>query len=113
MGDVRADGITVERLQLVADRNALIQLPQGRRAINIEPAGDYRMPSQELLWVRIQQSLFRRGMKRIDLTAEIANALQDTANDQVATRTYFASNFAAPNNWVLPRRMMLMLSFAY
>jgi hypothetical protein len=92
---------------------ALVQLPQGRRAINIEPAGKYRLPSQELLWIRVQKSLFRQGTRRLDVTAELANALQDTAHDAVATRTFFASNFAAPNNWVLPRRVLLMVSFAY
>jgi hypothetical protein len=85
---------------------ALVQLPQGRLSINIAaPGDDYRFPFQKLLWLRFNKSLFRHGTRRIDLGAELDNTLQNTAFDGVATQNFFASNFAQPITWTLPRRL--------
>ena len=84
--------------------------PQGRLAINLAPAGDYRMPAQKLLWLRFNRALIRRGTHRLDVGAEVDNALQNQAFDAIATQTFAASNFAQPVSWVLPRRMFLSLN---
>jgi hypothetical protein len=85
---------------------ALVQLPQGRRSVNIEPSnGTYRLPSQELLHLRLGKILFRRGDKRLDLGAEIWNLLQDTANNAILTQNFFSPTFLAAGDWIEPRRM--------
>src|SRR5262249_37291755 len=79
----------------------LVQLPQGRIAINIAPPGDaYRFPAQNLLWLRFNKTLFRLGTRRIDAGAELDNALQSGAHDGIATQNLFAPNFAQPVTWV-------------
>jgi hypothetical protein len=85
---------------------ALVSLPQGRIAVNIAPPGAaYRFPTQNLLWLRFNKTLYRLGARRIDAGAELDNALQNRAYDSVATQNLFAPNFAQPVTWVLPRRL--------
>jgi hypothetical protein len=87
---------------------ALIQLPQGRRAINIEPPGSYRLPSQRLLDIRVTKIMFRRGDRRLELSAELANALQETAHASVVSQNFFSATFGAPATFIDPRRLNLV-----
>jgi hypothetical protein len=93
---------------------ALVQLPQGRLSINIEKAdGTYHIDTQDLLWLRFTKSLFRKGARRLDLNAEIANVLQDKAFDSVQTRNFFAANFGQGQTFVVPRLMFLSASMKF
>src|SRR5262249_37943188 len=69
---------------------ALVQLPQGRRAINIEAPGSYRYSMQKPLSFRISKILFQHGQRRLDLGTEILNVLQDEAEDTIITQNYFS-----------------------
>jgi hypothetical protein len=91
-------------------RQASIALPQGRRNINIEPAdGTYRVPAQRLLYIQFTKLLFRTATRRIELTGELANALQDKGYLSVASQVFNASNFGAPSGaYNQPRRLSLI-----
>ena len=84
---------------------ALVQLPQGRRSINIERAGNYRLPTQELLYLQLEKTIFSVGGRRVMVGGQIWNVLQDTAHDDVVTQNFFSDNFGVPDQWVIPRRM--------
>jgi hypothetical protein len=87
---------------------ALVQLPQGRRSVNIEPAGAFRYPSQEMLNFLFSKFLFRRGARSAELIAELKNTLQDTAHSAVITRNFFSATFGQPSTWIEPRRMSIV-----
>ncbi len=84
---------------------ALVNLPQGRRSVNIEPAGDYRLPHVGLVYIRVAKSLFRKGDRRVELSAEIANALQDTGHSSVVSRNFYSTTFGQGSAWMEPRRL--------
>jgi hypothetical protein len=85
---------------------ALVQLPQGRRSVDIAAPGSYRTPSQELLYLRFNKILFRHSGRRVEVAAELANALQSEAFLTVATQNFFASNFGqSSGNYIQPRRL--------
>jgi hypothetical protein len=88
---------------------ALVQLPQGRRSVNIEPPGDFRLPTQELLGIRFTKSLLQRGHRRIDLSAEVLNSLQDLGHRSVVSQNFFATTFGAPSQYIEPRRMQFVI----
>ena len=89
---------------------ALISLPQGRRAVNIAPPdGTFRIPAQKLLFVRVSKVLFRDGDRRLEVSAELANALQDKGYQGVASQDFFATNFGqSAGNYIQPRRLILL-----
>jgi hypothetical protein len=93
---------------------AQVQLPQGRLTINIAKAdGTYRLPSQQLLWFRYLQTLFTFGTRRLDVGADLSNALQDTAHTGIVSQNIQAATFGEPDEWVLPRRMRFQASFKW
>jgi hypothetical protein len=92
---------------------ALVQLPQGRRSINIEPAGNYRLPSVHLMYMRFSRDVFRMGSRRVSVGAEIMNVLQDKGANAVQTQNLFATNFGEADEWHEPRRMQLMVKFNF
>ena len=91
---------------------ALVQLPQGRLAVNFSKAdGTYRMPRQDILGLRFSKMLFARAdrTRRVELGAEIRNALQDTAYTDILSANFFGTTFGQGDGWVDPRRMVLYL----
>ena len=91
---------------------ALVQLPQGRLSIKFSKAdGTYRMPRQDILNVRFAKMLYFGGQRerRVEVGAEVRNALQDKAHIAIISANYFGTTFAQPNSWVDPRRMVLFL----
>jgi hypothetical protein len=87
---------------------ALVTLPQGRRSVNIEPAGNYRLPNVKLLYVRFTKTLFRHGDSRLELATEIANALQDKGHSSIVSRNFYSTTFGQGSAWMEPRRMYFM-----
>jgi len=91
---------------------ALVQLPQGRLSVNIAKAdGTYRLPHQNILNLRFAKMLFPGGdrTRRIEVGAEIRNALQETAHTDIVSANFFGTTFGQGDSWVDPRRMVLYL----
>jgi Carboxypeptidase regulatory-like domain/TonB dependent receptor-like, beta-barrel/TonB-dependent Receptor Plug Domain len=91
---------------------ANVTLPQGARPIFIEPLGSHRFSSQELLDLRLSKTL-RWGSGSVELLADILNALNDTAEEGVATRNFFNPNFGVSTNFVPPRRAMVGVRLSF
>ncbi len=117
---VRAMGtFTVPRTGLVIAANlqhftgkpwaatAQVRLPQGDQRILLEPRGTRRLPSQTLLDVRVSRTIALRPIGRIELLADVLNALNDTAGEALATDNLFSPNFGQPTVFMDPRRAMV------
>lgn len=92
---------------------ANVTLPQGVHPIHIETLGFRRLSSQELLDLRISKT-FRMGPTRsLALLVDILNALDDTAEEGVATRNRFSPNFGIGTDFVTPRGAMLGVRLAF
>lgn len=92
---------------------ANVNLPQGVRPVFIEPLGSRRLSSQETLDLRLSRT-FRMGeTTSVELLVDILNALDDTAEEGVATRNFYSPNFGIRTDFVTPRRAMagVRLSF--
>jgi hypothetical protein len=91
---------------------ALVQLPQGRLSVKFAKAdGTYRMPRQDILSIRFAKMLYFGGQRsrRVEVGAELRNALQDTSHIDIVSANYFGTTFGEPDGWVDPRRMVLFL----
>jgi hypothetical protein len=84
---------------------ALISLPQGRISVNIAPPGTYRLPSQNLLFLRMSKTVFQRGDRRLELMAYLTNAFQNGAFTSVVSQNFYGATFGQPNAWVEPRTL--------
>jgi hypothetical protein len=82
-------------------------LPQGDQRILLEPRGSRRLSSQTILDVRLSRTIRFGGSRRIELLVDVLNALNDTAEEALATDNLFSSNFSHPTVFVDPRRAML------
>src|SRR4029077_4422732 len=74
----------------------LVNLPQGRRSINIDVPGSYRTPSETFLQFRMTKILFRTNSRRLELTGEVRNALQETDSRSLITRNIASPDFGKP-----------------
>jgi hypothetical protein len=92
---------------------ALVRLPQGTRAIFVEPRGSRRLASQTLLDLRLSKTL-RLGRKvRAELLVDVLNVLNEAAEEAVISRNVFSPNFAEGSRFVEPRRAMLGLRVGF
>ncbi len=91
---------------------ANVTLPQGLRSIFIEPLGSRRLSSQELFDLRLGKS-FRIGRGSVELLVDVLNALNDTAEEGVATRNLYSPNFGIPTDFVAPRRAMVGMRLSF
>jgi hypothetical protein len=86
----------------------LVALPQNsQQRILIEPRGSRRLSSQSLLDLRVSRAIAFAPLGRIELFVDVLNALNDTAEDGVATDNLFSANFGQPTVFVDPRRAMV------
>jgi hypothetical protein len=92
---------------------ALVSLPQGRRSVNIEEAGAYRLPAHTSLSLRFSKFLFRSGERRLELIAHVSNLLQEDTYTAVVSRNYFATTFGQGDSWVEPRKMYFQVRVLY
>ena len=92
---------------------ALVQLNQGRLSINIEEAGDYRLPHLNLLYLQLTKVVYRNGDRRFLVGANIFNVLQDTAANDVVSRNFYGATFGQPAGWLEPRMLQFQLRFTY
>src|SRR5262245_5361559 len=86
---------------------AQVSLPQGDQRIMLEPRGSRRLSSQSLLDVRVSKKVALGRAGQMELLLDVLNALDDTAEEGLATDNLFSSNFARPTLYVDPRRAML------
>ena len=85
---------------------ALAEIPVTgtNQTVQLEPRGSRRLSSQTLLDVRVSRSVAFGKLGRVEL---MLNALNDTAEEGVATEDRFSPNFGQPTLFVDPRRAML------
>jgi carboxypeptidase family protein/TonB-dependent receptor-like protein len=86
---------------------AQIALPQGDQRILLEPRGSRRLSSQSILDLRLSRTIAVGGVGRIELLVDLLNALNDTAEEALATDNLFSPNFGRPTVFIDPRRAML------
>jgi carboxypeptidase family protein/TonB-dependent receptor-like protein len=86
---------------------AQIALPQGDQRILLESRGSRRLSSQSLLDLRISRAFALGGVGRVELMLDVLNALNDAAEEAIATDNLFSSNFGRPIAFVDPRRAMI------
>jgi hypothetical protein len=84
-----------------------VSLPQGDTRIFLEPRGTRRMSSQSLLDFRVSRPFALGGVGRIDVIFDLLNALNDTAEEAMATDNLFSPTFGQPTVYIDPRRAML------
>jgi hypothetical protein len=90
---------------------ASVVLPQGRRNINLTAPGTdeaFRAPRTNVVNLRIDKLLNFGGNRRLELVANIINALQSKApSTGFATFNFFSPTYAQPTSWVQPRQLYL------
>jgi hypothetical protein len=87
---------------------APVRLPQGTRSIKLEsPGSKYRTESEQFMHMRITKIFFREGPRRMELAAEIKNALQEQASPNIQSTVINAPNFLLVNLRPEPRQLRL------
>ena len=87
---------------------AQVSLPQNtEQRILIEPRGTRRLSPQSLLDLRVSRTFAAGGVGRIELLIDVLNALNDTAEEGLATDNFADPNFGRPTVFVDPRRAMV------
>lgn len=86
---------------------AQLALPQGDQRIQLEPRGSRRLASQTLVDVRLSRTIRVRRSTRVELLVDVLNALNDSAEEGLATDNLFSPNFGQPSSFVDPRRAMI------
>jgi len=86
---------------------AQVSLAQGDQRILLEPRGTRRLSSQSILDLRLSRTIIVRGAGRIELMADVLNALNDTAEEALASDNLISPNFGRPTLFLDPRRAML------
>ena len=110
--DVPRTGLIVAaNLQIVSGKpwasTAQVVLPQGDQRILLEPRGSRRLSAQSVLDVRVSRTIRLGGAGSIDLLLDVLNALNDTAEEGLASENLFSKNFGQPTSFVDPRRAMV------
>jgi hypothetical protein len=86
----------------------IVSLPQNsQQRILIEPRGSRRLSAQSLLDLRLSRVFAAGRLGRIELLVDVLNALNNTAEEGLATDNLFSPNFAQPTLFLDPRRAML------
>ena len=87
---------------------ALVPLPQNNSyRVLLEPRGTQRLPSQSLLDLRVSRVFGTNHLGRFELLVDVLNALNETAEEEIATDYVFSPNLGQPTRFVDPRRAML------
>jgi hypothetical protein len=84
-----------------------IALPQGDQRILLEPRGARRLSPQSLLDVRVSKTIALGSVGRVEVLVDVLNALNDTAEEGLATDNLFSPNFGVPTVFMDPRRAMV------
>ena len=84
-----------------------ITLPQGDQRIQLESRGTRRLSSQTVLDVRVSRMISFGGLGRVELLLDLLNALNNTAEEGLASDNLFSPNFGAATAFMDPRRAMV------
>jgi hypothetical protein len=85
---------------------ANVSLPQGTRAINLEaPGSRYRTPQEKYMHVRFTKMMFRNGPRRVELTGEVKNALNEMGTNSIRSTVWNNANFLVTNTFPEPRQL--------
>jgi hypothetical protein len=74
--------------------------------VQLETRGTRRLSSQTLLDLRVSRPMVIGGA-RVEVTLDILNLLNDTAEESIATDVLAAANFGQAASFVDPRRAMI------
>ncbi len=85
---------------------AQVALPQGDQRILLETRGSRRLSAQTLLDLRVSRMIGLGSGRRIELLVDVLNALNDTAEEGLATDNLFSPNFGQGSVFMDPRRAM-------
>jgi len=88
-------------------RTALINPNERARPVLIEPRGTRRLSSQTLLDVRLSRAFRFSDAGRVELSLDVLNVLNDTAEESIRSASYNATNLGQPDIFIDPRRAML------
>jgi hypothetical protein len=80
---------------------------QGDVRVLLEPRGSRRLSSQTLLDLRLSRRIDVGSATRIELSLDVLNLLNDTAEEGLATDNRFSPAFGQGTLFVDPRRAML------
>jgi hypothetical protein len=73
----------------------------------VEPFGSRRLSSQTIVDFRVSK-IFRFGTTgNVELLVDVLNALDDSAEEGVATRNFYSPNFGRGVDFITPRRAMI------
>jgi hypothetical protein len=86
---------------------ANVTLPQGVRPIFVEPFGSRRLSSQTILDFRVSKIVRFGARANVELLMDVLNALDDRAEEGVATRNFYSPNFGRGVDFIPPRRAMI------
>jgi TonB dependent receptor/Carboxypeptidase regulatory-like domain len=86
---------------------AQVLLPQGDQRLLLESRGSRRLSSQSLLDLRVSRMFALGGAARVELLLDVLNALNDNAEEGLATDNFFSPNFGRAIAFVDPRRAMV------
>jgi hypothetical protein len=85
---------------------ANVSLPQGTRTINLDSPGSvYRTPTEKFLHVRFTKILFRNAHRRVELTGEVKNALNEMGTPSIRSQIFNNANFLVTNTFPEPRQL--------
>jgi hypothetical protein len=89
---------------------ALVPLPQTNnqptQRVLLEPRGTRRLSSQSLLDLRVSKIVSFGAAGRVELTVDVLNALNDTAEEALASDNLFSATLGQPLVFMDPRRLM-------
>jgi hypothetical protein len=88
-----------------------VTLNQGSQRILLEPRGSRRLEPQTILDLRVSRPIRTGRFGRIELIADVLNALNSTADEATASDNKFSPTFGQPTVFVDPRRAMLSVRF--
>ncbi len=77
-----------------------------QQRILLEPRGTRRLSSQTLLDVRVSKTITIGGLGRVELLMDVLNALNETAEEGLATDNLSSATFGQATSFVDPRRAM-------
>jgi Carboxypeptidase regulatory-like domain/TonB dependent receptor-like, beta-barrel len=86
---------------------ALINPQNNQQRVLLEPRGSRRLSSQELLDLRVSRTVSFAGLGRVELLLDLLNALNDTAEENIASDNLFSAQFGQATSFMDPRRAML------
>jgi hypothetical protein len=99
---------------------AQVRLPQGTRAINLEPAGEkYRTEFEQFAHLRISKFLFREGARKLEMAVEFKNVLNEQGAPDIVTNVLYntagqlQSTFNQTSLYPEPRQMRLFARFMF